>query len=129
MFRQSAVHYSAVLRSGGLVINQPGESYAPRLACREVMWENPTMPKASRRTFYARMDGKNRVLLHGAKYNQFMVRARPDGGFVLKPVVTVAPEEVISPKTLRTIKTSIASMKAGKRSKPVDLKKLAAMKL
>lgn len=86
------------------------------------------MPKLAKK-FYARLDARKRITLRGTKYNQFVVQLRPDGSFLAKPVVTVAPDEVVSPATLRTIKSSIASMRAGKRSKPVDLKKLAAMKL
>ena len=88
------------------------------------------MPKLlQQKAYYARLDAKKRFILRGAKYDQFKVQPRADGSFVAKPVVSVSPDEVISPATLRCIKKSLASMKAGKRGMPVDLKKLAAMKL
>ena len=75
----------------------------------------------------AHVDSKQRVILRGAKTKYFRVRVRKDGVYEFRPKVLV--DAPISAATLRCIKNSIASMKAGKRSKPVDLKKLAAMKL
>lgn len=75
----------------------------------------------------AQVDSKKRVTLRGAKHKYFRVRLREDGVYEFRPKVLV--DAPISAATLRCIGKSIASMKAGKRSKPVDLKKLAAMKL
>jgi len=52
---------------------------------------------------------------------------RKDGTILSKPRALV--DAPVSPRTVACIKKSLASMKAGKRSKPEDLKKLAAMKL
>ena len=75
----------------------------------------------------AQVDSKKRVTLRGAKHKYFRVRLRKDGVYEFRPKVLVDPP--ISAATLRCIGKSVASMKAGKRSKPVDFKKLAAMKV
>ena len=75
----------------------------------------------------ARVDSKKRVTIRGAGSEFFRVVHRPDGTILLKP--RVLQDAPISAATLRCIAKSIASLKAGKRSKPEDLKKLAAMKI
>ena len=102
--------------------------YAERLACRVGMWDIPSMPTAAALQEYdARVDSKKRVTIRGAGHEFFRVTHRPDGTILLKP--RVLQDAPISPRTLACIAKSMASLKAGKRSKPVDLKKLAAMKL
>ena len=85
----------------------------------------PTAPALQE--YDARVDSKKRVTIRGAGSEYFRVVHRADGTILLKP--RVLQDAPISAATLRCIGKSIASMKAGKRSKPVDLKKLAAMKI
>lgn len=86
------------------------------------------MPAAAALKEYdARVDAKMRVTIRGAGHGYFRVSHRKDGTILLKP--RVLKDAPISERTLRCIKNSLESMKAGKRSKPEDLKKLAAMKI
>jgi hypothetical protein len=85
----------------------------------------------------ARVDSKKRVTIRNTKVDYFRVIEAKDGTVLLKPRVLkdagvsarVLKDAPVSPRTLRCIGKSIANAKAGKRSKPVDLKALAAMKL
>lgn len=83
---------------------------------------------AALKEYDACVDAKKRVILRSARHQVFRVFHQADGTILLKPRM---PEDAaaIPRKTLRCIAKSVASAKAGKRSKPVDLKKLAAMKL
>lgn len=73
-----------------------------------------------------RVDAKKRVTIKGAAVNYFRVAHRADGTILLQPrVLADAP---VPARTVRCIAKSIATMKAGKRSAPVDLKKLAKLK-
>ncbi|HEV7406636.1 MAG TPA: hypothetical protein VGO11_27040 [Chthoniobacteraceae bacterium] len=74
----------------------------------------------------ARLDSKKRVTIRGAGHECFRVRHRKDGSILLQPLPA---EEPVSERTLRAMDAAIKNLGAGKRSKPVDLKKLAAMKL
>ena len=86
------------------------------------------MPAAAPlKEYNARVDAKKRVTIRGAEHEYFRVAHLRDGTIVLKP--RVLKDAPVSASTLRCVAKSLASMKAGKRSKPVDLKKLAAMKL
>lgn len=81
------------------------------------------LPKA----YDAHVDAKKRVTIRGASHQFFRVLHRKDGTILLKPRELV--DAPVSARTIECIKKSLASMKAGKRGVPVDLKKLAAMKL
>ncbi len=51
---------------------------------------------------------------------------RKDGSLLLQPLPS---DEPVSAETLRGMDAAIKNLRTGKRSKPVDLKKLAAMKI
>jgi hypothetical protein len=78
--------------------------------------------------YVTQADAEKCVVIRGVHYDFYSVFHRKDGTILLKPRELPAADPV-SAETLRTIAKSVASMKAGKRSKPIDLKKLAAMKL
>jgi len=65
-------------------------------------------------------DAKNRISLRGAKVKYFHVRALSDGGYLLQPRVLVPPD-AIPPRTLKMLERSVAQLKRGKASAPVDL--------
>ena len=82
---------------------------------------------AALKEYDARVDAKKRVTIRGAKFEFFRVVPQADGSIILKPKKMVGAP--VSKETLSCIGKSVASMKAGKRSKPEDLKKLAGMKI
>jgi hypothetical protein len=87
------------------------------------------MPKASApKEYRARVDSKRRVTLRGAESPDFRVVHRKDGSILLNPLI-VEISEPISARTLRGMDKAVRNLRAGKTSKPVDLKKLAAMKI
>ncbi len=93
------------------------------------MWEIAPMPAATALKEYdARVDDKKRVTIRGAAHQFFHVVHRKDGTILLKPRV-LKDAEPISARTLRAMDAAMKNMRAGKRSKPEDLKKLAAMKI
>lgn len=65
-------------------------------------------------------DAKNRISLRGAKAKYFHVKALSDGSYVLEPRVLVSPEDVPA-RTLKMLEQSVAALKRGKASAPVDL--------
>lgn len=66
-------------------------------------------------------DGKKRISLRGAAPSSFFhVKMFSNGAYLLEPRVLVAPEAV-SPRTLKRIQNSVANLKAGKVSAPIDL--------
>ena len=65
-------------------------------------------------------DAKNRISLRGAKAKYYHVRALSDGGYLLQPRVLVPPD-AIPPRTLKMLERSVAQLKRGKASAPVDL--------
>ena len=86
------------------------------------------MPSAAAVQEYdAHVDAKKRVTIRGATTGFFRVLHRKDGTIVLKPRVLV--DAPVSARTLRGMDEAMKNFRAGKRSKPVDLKKLAAMKI
>jgi hypothetical protein len=96
----------------------------PRALCVQ----SKVMPTADAlREYDARVDAKKRVTIRGAKFRIFRVLPQADGSIILKPREAVSAP--VSKETVSCIEKSVASMKAGKRSKPEDLKKLAAMKI
>lgn len=87
------------------------------------------MPIASApKEYRARVDSKKRVTLRGAESRDFRVVHRKDGSILLKPLGAEISEPV-SGRTLRGMDKAVRNFRAGKTSKPVDLKKLAAMKI
>ena len=76
----------------------------------------------------AHVDAKKRVTIRGANTGFFRVVHRKDGTILLKPRELRDVETPVSTKTLRGMDAAVKNLRAGKRSKSVDLKKLAAMK-
>lgn len=65
-------------------------------------------------------DSKNRISLRGAKAKYFHVKALANGSYLLEPRVLVAPE-ALPKRTLRMLEQSVAALKEGRASAPVDL--------
>ncbi|MGV3531410.1 MAG: hypothetical protein ACO1QR_03510 [Chthoniobacteraceae bacterium] len=65
-------------------------------------------------------DEKNRISLRGAKTKYFHVTALSDGRYVLEPRVLVPPDAVPA-RTLKMLERSVAQLKEGKASPPIDL--------
>jgi hypothetical protein len=65
-------------------------------------------------------DAKNRISLRGAKAKYFHVQALSNGCYVLEPRVLVSPE-AIPARTLKVLEHSVAALKKGKASAPIDL--------
>lgn len=68
----------------------------------------------------AAADAKNRISLRGATAKYFHVRALSNGSFVLEPRVLVPPE-CVSERTLKMLGQSVANLKKGRASAPIDL--------
>ncbi len=69
-------------------------------------------------------DAKNRISLRGAKAKYFHVKALSNGNYILEPRMLVAPE-AIPARTLKMLEQSVASLKRGKASAPIDLSAFA----
>ena len=94
-----------------------------------MVWDIPPMlTAAAPKEYDARVDAKKRITIRGAGHQYFRVVHRKDGTILLKPRVLQAAEPV-SARTLRMMDEAMKNLRAGKRSKPEDLKKLAAMKI
>jgi hypothetical protein len=65
-------------------------------------------------------DAKKRISLRNAKTKYFHVKALSNGCFLLEPRVLVPPH-VISARTLKRLDKSIANLKKGLASAPIDL--------
>lgn len=65
-------------------------------------------------------DAKNRISLRGAKAKYFHVKALSNGCYVLEPRVLVPPD-AIPARTLKMLDRSVAALKKGKASAPIDL--------
>jgi hypothetical protein len=65
-------------------------------------------------------DDKKRISLRGAKTKYFHVKALSNGCYVLEPRVLVPPH-AISARSLKMLDKSVASLKKGLASAPVDL--------
>ncbi|MDB6031933.1 MAG: hypothetical protein JWM16_2271 [Verrucomicrobiales bacterium] len=65
-------------------------------------------------------DDKKRISLRGAPGKYFHVKALSDGSYILEPRFLVA-REAISPRSLKTLEQSVANLKKGKASSPIDL--------
>jgi hypothetical protein len=88
------------------------------------------MPTAAApKEYRAHVDSKKRVTLRGAESRDFRVVHRKDGSILLKPLIVEISEPPVSARALRGMDKAVRNFRSGKRSKPVDLKKLAAMKI
>ncbi len=68
----------------------------------------------------ARIDVKKRVTLRGARYGHYHVSEYRDGRIVLEPRVLAKPFDV-SARTLKMMDKSVANLKKGTVSEPIDL--------
>lgn len=68
-------------------------------------------------------DAKKRISLRGTKTKYFRVQALSNGSYVLEPQVLV-PLNAVSARSLRMLGKSVASLKKGLASAPVDLSTL-----
>ena len=65
-------------------------------------------------------DAKSRISLRGARTKYFHVMALSNGSFLLEPRVLVAPYKIPA-RTRKMLESSVASLKRGKASAPIDL--------
>ena len=65
-------------------------------------------------------DAKRRINLRNAKAKYFHVKALSNGCYLLEPRVLVPPQAV-SPRSLRMLDQSVAHLKKGQASAPIDL--------
>jgi hypothetical protein len=65
-------------------------------------------------------DAKKRINLRNAKTKYFHVKAFSNGAYLLEPRVLV-PLEAISSRSLKMLDKSVANLKRGLASKPIDL--------
>src|SRR5437016_14314349 len=65
-------------------------------------------------------DSKKRINLRKAKTKYFHVKALSNGSYLLEPRVLVSPA-AISARSLRTLDKSVANLKKGVASAPIDL--------
>jgi len=66
-------------------------------------------------------DAKKRINLRNAKTKYFHVKAFSNGAYLLVPRVLVPPE-AISARSLKMLDKSVANLKRGLASAPIDLK-------
>ncbi|MEY4244014.1 MAG: hypothetical protein RLZZ245_1599 [Verrucomicrobiota bacterium] len=65
-------------------------------------------------------DAKNRISLRGANAKYFHVLALSNGSYMLEPRVLVPPD-ALPARTLKMLNRSVANLKKGKVSPPIDL--------
>lgn len=65
-------------------------------------------------------DAKKRISLRNASAKYFHVKALSNGSFLLEPRVLVAPD-AIPARTRRMLDQSVANLKRGMASPPIDL--------
>jgi hypothetical protein len=65
-------------------------------------------------------DAKKRISLRNAKTKYFHVKLLSNGCFLLEPRVLVSPE-AISARSLKMLDKSVANLKKGLASAPIDL--------
>ena len=68
-------------------------------------------------------DAKKRINLRNAKTKYFHVKALSNGAYVLEPRVLVPPQ-AISARTMKMIEQSVANLKKGRASAPIDFASL-----
>ena len=71
-----------------------------------------------------KIDTKKRITLRGSSYEYYHVIELPSGRIELEPRVLVEPFE-IAEDTLRMVDASMANLKKGKASEPIDLSSFA----
>ncbi len=65
-------------------------------------------------------DAKSRISLRRSKTKYFHVKALSNGSYLLEPRVLVSPED-LPPRTRKMLERSVAQLKKGNASAPVDL--------
>ena len=65
-------------------------------------------------------DNKKRISLRGAQAKYFHVQALSNGSYLLEPRVLV-PRDAVPARTLKMLEQSVANLKKGKVSAPIDL--------
>lgn len=70
-------------------------------------------------------DAKRRISLRGASAKYYHVKALPNGCYFLEPRVLVSPKAV-SARALKTLDRSVANLKKGLASRPIDLSRYPA---
>ena len=65
-------------------------------------------------------DSKKRISLRGAQAKYFHVKALSNGSYLLEPRVLV-PRDAVPARTLKMLEQSVANLKKGKVSTPIDL--------
>ena len=65
-------------------------------------------------------DAKRRISLRNPKTKYFHVKALSNGSFLLEPRILVSPE-AISARSLKMLDKSVARLKKGQASAPIDL--------
>ncbi len=70
--------------------------------------------------YEAKLDSKHRITIRGSDFQYFQVKQYGDGHLELLPRVLVDPKE-ISGNTLKMMDESIANLKKGKVSEPINL--------
>ena len=73
----------------------------------------------------ARMDIKRRVTLRGGRFEHYHVMEYDDGRIMLEPRELVAPFE-LSQRTLASMDASMANLRKGEVSQPIDLSAFSA---
>jgi hypothetical protein len=80
--------------------------------------------EATIKEYDAKIDTKKRITLRGSSYDYYHVIEFPNGKIELQPRVLVEPFE-IQDETLNMIDQSMANLKKGKASDPIDLSSFA----
>ncbi len=65
-------------------------------------------------------DSKKRISLRGTQAKYFHVKALSNGSYLLEPRVLV-PRDAVPARTLKMLQQSVANLKRGKVSAPIDL--------
>jgi hypothetical protein len=65
-------------------------------------------------------DSKKRISLRGAQSKYFHVKALSNGSYLLEPRVLL-PRDAVPARTLKMLEHSVANLKKGKVSAPIDL--------
>ena len=72
------------------------------------------------RNYDVAADAESRISLRGARSKYFHVKALSNGSFLLEPRVLVAPDKIPA-RPRKMLESSVASLKKGKASAPIDL--------
>lgn len=82
------------------------------------------MKNAVIKEYDAAVDNKKRVTIRGANFTHYRIEEYGDGTIFLRPRVLVDPN-LLSKNTLRMLDKSVANLKKGRVSKPINLDKYA----